>query len=146
MIAVKIEKRKEFMQAFLSADRFDELYVMNAEIRTLITTKINGLIQNGWLSEEEKKELDDAEFAKWKQIRPIVYDLVKGKKIPSAVIVNLMKIFENGDKGILRVQYINGELEVITAYQTVEFTLNKEAEFEWDEYCAKWLSAFDNGA
>ncbi len=144
MKSVKIESVKEFMSVLLSADTFDDFFVMDAEIRTFITTKINGSLHKDWMEEnegdgDEEKQKKNG-FVSWKQVRPIVYDLVKGKKTPSALVINFIKWMGNGDKGVLRVQYINGELNLISAYQAAEFSLNKEAEAMWDERCAEWLT------
>jgi hypothetical protein len=46
----------------------------------------------------------------------------------------------NGDVGSLRVEYDREGLKVYTGYMQKEFSLNKQKQQEWDDYCEKFIT------
>lgn len=121
MTSLKIEAIKEFMSELLSGELFDKFLISEVKVRTFVTTTING----------------DSIY--WKQVRPMVFELIKGRQTPSCFIVLMAHKFENGNTGRMRIQYESEELRIITSYNSIEFTMKKTSEYEWDDSCKKFL-------
>lgn len=140
MISMKIEDVKSFMSELLSGSMFDRFLITEAQVKTFVQTRISGAVLRDWYSEDElEKDEQLEEYVRWKQIRPIVFQLVKGKKVPQSLILHFVCKKKNKDVGAIQIQYEEKQLRMITAYSTAEFTLDKSAEFEWDEQCRNFL-------
>lgn len=143
MISMKIEDVKSFMSELLSGSMFDRFLITEAQVKTFVQTRISGAVLRDWYSEDElEKDEQLEEYVRWKQIRPIVFQLVKGKKVPQSLILHFVCKKKNKDVGAIQIQYEEKQLRMITAYSTAEFTLDKSAEFEWDEQCRNFLKGY----
>lgn len=138
MISMKIEDIKNFMEALLSSTVFDRFFMTEAQVKTFVKTAIDGSLLQGWYSEQERGTKPE-EYVRWNQVRPMVFQLVKGKQVPQALVVHLIYKVGNQDVGAIHIQYEEERLRLITAYSAAEFTLDKSAEFEWDEQCKNFL-------
>lgn len=85
MIAKKAEDRKQFMAMLLKDDVFDKFLVRSVSLRTNVTYEIDCAIDENWYDSEDRTELE--KYAFWSEIRPVVFNLIKGQ--PSA------RIYEN---------------------------------------------------
>jgi hypothetical protein len=100
--------------------------------------------------EERKSDGMDLEFSSWKEIRPVCFDLIKGKKTPVSFKVVLLannglieKIAANPDCGVaanlirslvLNIRYENGKVTCITGTSFTTFVMDKSVEKIWDSY------------
>lgn len=129
MVSVQIEEIKEFMNGLFAGEIFDAFEVSEVEVKTLFTSKLSGRVNSEWLDTDE----EIGEYVLWKQIKSRVYDLIKGKKTPLLFAVCFFHKKENGDRGLLRIQFEGEKLRLITGYSTADFSLDKTPQIAWDE-------------
>ena len=86
MTALQIKNTKNFMNMLLVNGEFDDFEVEEAAVATFNTFHIDGRIVREFFSEDEIRELEEkeelSEFSKWRDIRPVCFQLIKGKKTP----------------------------------------------------------------
>lgn len=141
MIVLKVEKIKEFMAKMLTGEMFDKFHVVNCEVTTFVTFQIDGKRHDEWFDTDEGPE-DTSSQVLWKQLRPVIFSLIRGKKTPEVFKVDFCHYLGNGDVGSLRMQYEKGELFLFTGYMQKEFSLNKEAQQSWDDNCRNFLREY----
>lgn len=86
MIALKITHIKQFMNRLLAGEDFDSFLLEEASISTYNTFTIDGRQNRSFYSTEEweDKEIRPYDFSTWKTVRPICFDLIKGRHTPAA--------------------------------------------------------------
>ena len=100
MIALELTDIKDFMNKLLRTEVFDHFLLQEAIITSSATYSINGQITKGFYSEEEIEELhlEGCRFLPFSMLKTNCFDLIKGKKTPSAfrfVFLLSPKIMEN---------------------------------------------------
>ena len=133
----QIEEVKPFMAQLLLQETFDKFCV--AEIRTIVPITIKGTMSHDWLSPEDAEKYKELEYIPWKLLRPVVFELIKGKQTPDFLKIQFVYYSENGDCGGLRVQFEAGTLTCLSTYTPAEFSLDRNAETFWDENCQAFL-------
>ena len=78
----QIEEVKPFMAQLLLQETFDKFCVSVAEIRTIVPITIKGTMSHDWLSPEDAEKYKELEYIPWKLLRPVVFELIKGKQTP----------------------------------------------------------------
>lgn len=159
MIAVKIKSTKQIMNALLVSETFDSFETEEVMITTFNTFHIDGHIVKEFYSPEELEEAGDTcpNFSFWKEIRPICFQLIKGKKTPvqfrfilhaSKELISTIasspscEVSENLIRSlVLNVRYENGTVSMITGTSFTTFLMDKSVEQLWDAYIRKYLSA-----
>ena len=106
----QIEEVKPFMAQLLLQETFDKFCVSVAEIRTIVPITIKGTMSHDWLSPEDAEKYKELEYIPWKLLRPVVFELIKGKQTPDFLKIQFVYYSENGDCGGLRVQFEAGTL------------------------------------
>lgn len=135
----QIEEVKPFMAQLLLQETFDKFCVSVAEIRTIVPITIKGTMSHDWLSPEDAEKYKELEYIPWKLLRPVVFELIKGKQTPDFLKIQFVYYSENGDCGGLRVQFEAGTLTCLSTYTPAEFSLDRNAETFWDENCHAFL-------
>ena len=135
----QIEEVKPFMAQLLLQETFDKFCVSVAEIRTIVPIAIKGTMSHDWLSPEDAEKYKELEYIPWKLLRPVVFELIKGKQTPDFLKIQFVYYSENGDCGGLRVQFEAGTLTCLSTYTPAEFSLDRNAETLWDETCRAFL-------
>ena len=135
----QIEEVKPFMAQLLLQETFDKFCVSVAEIRTIVPITIKGTMSHDWLSPEDAEKYKELEYIPWKLLRPVVFELIKGKQTPDFLKIQFVYYSENGDCGGLRVQFEAGMLTCLSTYTPAEFSLDRNAETFWDENCQAFL-------
>lgn len=160
MNSITITDNKNFMKKLLAADTFDGFLLEEALITTYNTFVIDGHIVEDFYTTEErelmKEETGIPSFSSWGTIRPICFDLVKGKKTP----VNFKFVLHAGDaivqqlvqdekctvspeyvkSLVLTVRYDGTEISCISATALTTFIMDKSLDALWDH----WVEAFVN--
>ena len=156
MIAIKITNQKEFMTRLLTTELFDSFFVEEASIDTFNSFHIDGRIHRNFYK-NDPDYLDDtsiSEFSLWKDLRPVCFNLIKGKRTP----LGFKFVFYLGDEakdmlvndkdsGLkpsqlslgLNIRFSNGELLLTTGMACSVFTLDKTIEKAWDDYIPRFL-------
>ena len=135
----QIEEVKPFMAQLLLQEIFDKFCVSVAGIRTIVPITIKGTMSHDWLSPEDAEKYKELEYIPWKLLRPVVFELIKGKQTPDFLKIQFVYYSENGDCGGLRVQFEAGTLTCLSTYTPAEFSLDRNAETFWDENCQAFL-------
>ena len=149
---------KAFMNHLLVADTFDNFLLAEATISTANTYQIDGHINKEFYTTEE---LSDAatlpyDFAQWKDMKPLCFNLIKGKHTPLffKFVLHLKpelvsKLLAAGNCSlpseqikalVLTIKY-DGTQAVLTtgsAYQT--FLMSKEPDTIWDKALQQFLA------
>lgn len=158
MLAFQIKDTKSFMQVLLMKEYFDHFLVEEASITTFNTFHINGRIMKDFYTSEELEEHPEKkeEFSAWADIRPIAFQLIKGKKTPlgfqfvfhlhrEAARKLLAKeectVPENALKAfVLNIKYDGSRVTCITGTALNTFLMDKSADVVWDQAMNQFLT------
>ena len=132
LIALRITNVKKFMGKLLTGEDFDSFLLEEASIRTYNTFIIDGHQNRDFYSTEEweDKQIRPYDFSCWKAMRPICFELIKGKHTPAAFhfVLHLMpeymaSILSGGDTAVtpqqikafvLNIRYDGSALTLVT--------------------------------
>lgn len=153
MKAFTIENTKNFMSKLLGSSLFDSFMLEEATIKTYNTFSIDGRIIPDFYDDYEF----GYEYSLWKDIRPICFDLIKGKQLPVfchfVMLLTPDKIAELLEKNqcainpnmvksfALSIKYSNQEITVITGTSFTTFIMDKTPDEIWDNYIEQFINA-----
>ena len=158
MIALKITGVKQFMGKLLATDTFDLFMLEEASISTYNTFSIDGRQNRDFYTAEEWEDpkIRPYEFSLWKTIRPICFDLIKGKHTPASFrfVLHLLpehvaSIMEKGDTAVtadqvrafvLNIKYDGSALTLVTGTAFHSFLMDKTPDQLWDHAMKQFLS------
>ena len=83
MKAFLIPETGDFMRKLLLQDVFDKFELVEGEVTTMVTWTVDGSLHKEFYGEEE--ETDGApgrDSCLWGEVRPVIYEMIKGKKLP----------------------------------------------------------------
>ncbi len=156
MVSIQIEHLKGFMADLLTGSAFDTYDVEEVTITTFNTFHIDGRIRKEFYSQAEAEEEGIGLFSKWKDLRPICFDLIKGKKAPLSfkIVLHLCeeekkRLIEENDltymaesigSFVLTLRYEKGTAEVITGCAMNTFIPDKTPDHVWDRVVTAKLS------
>lgn len=161
MIALKITNVKQFMAKLLGSEDFDSFLLEEAAISTYNTFMIDGHQNRDFYSTEEweDQELRPYELSTWKKLRPICFDLIKGKRTPASFrfVLHLMpehtvSILQKGDTAVtpqqvrafvLNIKYDGTTLMLVTGTSFHTFLMDKTPDTLWDNAVRQFLSKQD---
>ena len=138
MLVLQIENIKEFMGHLFNRDIFDRFHVRECEVTTFTTFHSDGKRQDEWYDTDEKVE-DSTDYVTWQQMKPYVFEWIKGKKTPHKMKIDFTHMMANGDVGSLRIQYEKERLLLFTGYMQKEFSLDKSSQQLWDDNCLHFI-------
>lgn len=157
MQALQIKDVKHFMGRLLGTDAFDSFLLEEAVIRTYNTFTIDGRMNRDFFSNEEWDDpsIRPCDFSTWKSIRPVLFDLIKGRKTPVSFkfILHLMPQYVPGvlkpsetsvtteqvKALVLTCRYENGVLSLITGTSFHTFLPDKTVDTLWDKTMKRFL-------
>lgn len=157
MIALELTDVKDFMNKLLRSEIFDHFLMQEAVITSAATYTINGQITKGFYSPEELEEfhLNGCRFLPFSMLRGNCFDLIKGKKTPSAFRFVFLLSPDNMEKTItavgssyksaditgmyINLKYQNQLLSLTTGIAYNIFSTDKTLENEWDKMVMKFL-------
>lgn len=156
MIAEQIHNLKTFMNKLLMTEAFDQFLVNDISITTFNTFHIDGNIKKDFYTDEEYDLLLRPSFSSWKTLRPICFDLIKGKHTPlkfkfifcldheaiEKLIASTDTTVEinNVNQLFLNIKYENNILTYTTGTSLNIFTLDKSFEKAFDQYINSFIS------
>ncbi len=158
MKAYKIREIKNFMSILLGGGAFDCFLLANASITTGSTYTIDGRVVKEFFTRDVNGEglLPPYEFAEWSAMRPLCFDLIKGRLTPVAFrfVLHLKpemaeQILREGNSGlgaadvkalVLNIKYDGSMLTCITATALYTFLPDKTPDRLWDEYLSCFLT------
>lgn len=156
MIALKLTNVKACMSHLLLMDTFDSFLLIEGEIMTFNTFKIDGFIQKNFYTSEELEQMGTLpEYAYWKQLREYCFSLIKGKKTPlgfrfvfSLSPKSIARLIEQNELGLnaddiqglyLNLRYDSTGLQCITGTSFKSFSMDKSLEHAWDNMVQKFF-------
>lgn len=160
MIAIKINNKKEFMSKLLVSDLFNAFLVEEATIDTFNTFHIDGKLHKDFYrnAPDFVEESFTDVLSTWEALKPICFDLIKGKLTPLGFKFilhagNELKktIINNADASLdtnditlgLNIRFSNGDVIVTTGTAFSVFTMDKTIEKAWDNYIPSFLEKSD---
>ncbi|NLL78883.1 MAG: hypothetical protein GX234_03650 [Clostridiales bacterium] len=158
MISFQIKHLGSFMHKLLSTDCFDSFLLAEASLLTAVTFVIDGHQNKAFYTSEEWEDdsIRPYEFVTWKSIRPLLFDLVKGKRTPVSFkfVLHLMPEYvgptlKQGDTTVtadqlralaLTIKYDGSALTLVTGTAMNTFLMDKSPDLVWDNAMRKFLS------
>lgn len=157
MIALRVKNVKAFMNKLLATDCFDSFLLEEAIISTYNDFTIDGHINREFYREYESNEEDEPEFdfTKWSDIRPVIFQLIKGKRTPLRMKFVLQikptafgPVLAKGETTVtgddirsmlLTVRFDQNGLVLITAISMKTFIMDRTPDMLWDQEVKKFL-------
>ncbi|MDF2821266.1 MAG: hypothetical protein K0R15_1707 [Clostridiales bacterium] len=153
MISIKVLDVKKFMEKLFIGPMFDNFLILSGDVKASISWHIEGDINNDYYSSDELEIINERKYALWSEIKPVVFNIIKGKKTPSYLKIVFMLSDENitsfatsigilpSDVGgiFLNIKYDSSGLNIITGSSQKTFSLDKTLEQQWDQATKKLL-------
>lgn len=155
MLSMKITNVKVFMNKLLREDVFDSFYLCEASLKTNASYHIDGKLNEDYYTGEEKEALGKRRYATWAEEKSLVFQMLKGKKLPVAfkfvfllsrehvekiVMQNNLSISISDIAGLfLNVLYDNGTLICTSGTSLYTFTMDKTLEYAWEAGLLKFF-------
>ncbi|MBQ9141210.1 MAG: hypothetical protein IJX63_05380 [Lachnospiraceae bacterium] len=158
MLALKISSMKTFMNHLLVADTFDNFLLEEATISTANVYQIDGHINKEFFATDELTEAQSIpyDFSQWQDIKPLCFNLIKGKRTPLffKFVLHLKpeqvsKLMAAGNSNIspeeikalvLTVKYDGSQAVLTTASAFHTFLMSKEPDVLWDKAMLQFLT------
>lgn len=158
MIAFQVKELKNFMHKLLSTDCFDSFLLEEATVTAATTFQIDGHLNRDFYSREEWEDaaLRPYDFASWKDMRGLCFDLIKGKRTPvnfrfvlhltpehTAALLqknDLSPASEQVKAFVLNIKYDGSTLNLITATALHTFLPDKTPDRIWDAAMRSFLA------
>lgn len=154
MVLLAVDSSKDFMGKLLVSDAFDSFLLQEANIITSVTHTVNGRIHADFYTEEERLS-HTGEFIPWSEIRPLIFESVKGKNTPLSLRLTLClkkeamdalmqkKNPEAANTGlralVINIRFESGAVAIMTGTSYDSFVLDRSAEEIWDETVKQFL-------
>ncbi|MBQ9118464.1 MAG: hypothetical protein IJY09_00200 [Lachnospiraceae bacterium] len=154
MVAFQIREVKKFMAKLLGQMDFDDFCVSEAEVFMAAGYKINGHRNKNFYTKEEWEAMTEPEFLRWEEIRPMVFQMIRGNKTPTSLSVVLLlsrakteSLLQDSGAGLrmedvtglyLNLKFTEGALMAVTATGLATFLPDKQLERAWDA----WVKEF----
>lgn len=156
MLALQITNLKAFMNALLAGDLFDIFLLEKATITTATTYTIDGRLNKDFYTAEELAANPlPYEFATWQELKPVCFNLIKGKRTPlhfqfvlQLMPKHIISILEKGNASIshnlvkafiVTVRYDGSHATLYTGTSFTTFLPDKEPEKLWDTAFKQYL-------
>ncbi len=153
MKLIEVDNIREFTSRLFVGEFFDNFLAVEATIYTATTFTLDGHVNKDFVGEEGMQLPEYAEgVVMWKKIKPICYDIIKGRKVPqkfkiifkmpSYIVEAFLKrtqlnIDKNNVGGLyLNVNFQENKMNCTTGASLKTFSLDKSLEQQWDEYMA----------
>lgn len=158
MTSFQITELKNFMGKLLGTGCFDSFLLAEATVCTSVEYTIDGHINKEFYTREEQEDpqICPYDFASWSDMRPICFEMIKGKRSPSRFkfVLHLMPeyvpgVLKGADSSItpdqvkalvLTVRYDGGSASLITGTAFYSFVMDKTLDSQWDKTMRQFLT------
>lgn len=157
MLLAKLINNKDFMNALLVSNLFDRLFLYEATIKTHNTYTINGKLEPDYFNSDELEALDSRTYTFWGEQRKLIFDLIKGNKLPLNMKIILMLpknliedfILSNNlpnttsdiNNLFINIHFDGKNISLTTGTNLAVFTTNKIVEQTFDGYISNFLKS-----
>lgn len=154
MISAKITNLKTFTSHLLVKDTFFPFCLAEAQIQTHSVFNINGRINPSYFPAKEQENMDTSGYNTWELLRPICYEIIKGRNLPSyfkfifrlntentrELLLGFPDFKETDIDGLfINIKYENGSLTLTTGTSLKIFTLEKSLDKAFDAFITRFL-------
>lgn len=155
MIALRFPDIRRTTAKLFTAEDFDTFLVSELSLSTLCSFQIDGHIPADYFSGEELEALPDKDLISWKQLRPLVFQLIRGNRLPGQFRIvfrlagyNVEKFlrqtglpYSPADVGglFLNLRYSGQSLTCCTGTSLNVFDLSRNLDHEWDRMVKSFL-------
>lgn len=126
---------KKFMNILLKGDKFDKFEVRSCELTTFVKFEVDCRLNKDWLDEDT-----DRIYCKWQELKPYVFEIIKGKKKPKNMkfVMALSqkcaeKVHPNALACFINIVFEENKVVVTTGTAQKEFSLDKSPELFWED-------------
>lgn len=158
MTSFHITELKNFMGKLLGTNCFDSFLLAEAAISASVEYTIDGHINKDFYTKEEQADpqICPYDFAAWSTMRPICFEMIKGKRSPSRFkfVFHLMPDYVPGVlKGadpsltanqvkalVLTVKYDGASASIVTGTAFHSFVMDKTLDAQWDKTMRQFLT------
>ena len=157
MISLKILEMNRFMGKLLKGENFDGFLLKEGFLRTSMEYRFQGRVFPEYFdTEEQEKHTED--YTYWGELKPFVFELVKGKRTPLAFAFTLLlskdtttellarrsvNVGEDSPSLFLQIRFEHGAGRIITGTARNTFTLDKSLDEAWDTEVKQLLKAME---
>lgn len=157
MISLKILEMNRFMGKLLKGENFDGFLMKEGFLRTGMEYRFQGRVFPEYFDSEEQENHKE-EYTYWGEIKPFVFELVKGKRTPLAFSFILLltkndttellarrqvKVGEDSPSLFLQIRFEHGEGRIVTGTARNTFTLDKSLDEAWDAEVKQRMKAME---
>ncbi|WP_408070624.1 DUF5721 family protein [Butyrivibrio sp. JL13D10] len=154
MIALQIKNTRQFMSTLLASESFDGFLMDSAELKIANTYMIDGHVNEDFFGEDESDK-SEYDLSTWKSLRPVCYELIKGKRTPVSFKFILCLTPDKKEQllgaelsGVVSslvfiIRFSEGHIIITTGVALSGFTLDKSYEKIWDDYMKRFLSGIN---
>lgn len=147
----KITNVGMFMNLLFSEGIFEGFYLHEADIITDSRMTIDGKRCRAFYDTDETGEGQLSEYCTWKEKKHLVFEAIKGKKLPVCMKIVLeapatilqKASFIQGEsmKYYINLKYEDRQLSVITGTASNSFSTDRETPKQWDSFAKELLIA-----
>ena len=148
MISLHFPDLRLTTNRLFAGEDFDAFLVSEMSLSTLCTFQIDGHIPKDYYTGEELEALPDPKQTAWKQLRPLVCGLIRGRRLPTQFKIVFRLAGYNVEKFLrqtglpygpedvgglfLNLHYNGQSLTCSTGTSLHVFDLSKNLDLEWD--------------
>ncbi len=156
MLAVTTKELKTFMNLLLGGEAFDSFVLCEATVTVGATYTIDGHINKAFYEPEDPHAAEDNLYQYWSDIRPIVFQMIKGTRLPLGIKIvfsfspedidafvqqNHLPVSADQISGLyLNIRYEQEQLKITTGTALRQFTMDRTIDLMWDEYVLHFLT------
>lgn len=157
MQSYQVQDVKDFMKKLLLTDTFDTFLLSEASVTTYAAFHLDGSMHSDYFSSDEAEALtvEQCGYVLWKRVRPIFFELMKGKNTPLSFQIvfrlaphNVESLIrqsgishrpEDIDGLFLNLRYDGSNLTCISGSSLRVFTMDRSLDHAWDTMLEKFF-------
>ena len=153
----QIQDLKDFMKKLLLTETFDAFLLSEASVTTYAAFHLDGSIHPDYFSTDEAETLttEQCVYVLWKRVRPLFFELMKGKNTPLSFQI-VFRLAQYNVESLLRqsglsyrpedveglfltLRYDGTQLSCISGSSLRIFTLDHSLDHAWDAMLEKFF-------
>ena len=159
MLALQKKKKKKFMGKLLAGEVFDNFLLVEIDVANYAAIHLSGRRNHAWYDDDEWAEIKEQEYMTWREVRPLVYQFIKGKRTPLSMKGVLLLSKENTERILeknhlpftleqvgglfLNFRFEGGKLLLVTGTAMNGFIPDKSLEHQWDQDVKIFLKHYE---
>lgn len=158
MHSLRITAVGNFMKKLLSSDCFDAFLMSSAALNIASGWKADGHLNKDFYTQEEWEDpqIRPYDLIEWSRMRPVFYELIRGKKVPSSfsfvlqlkpdLAKELLDHYHEGNNEgpvnalVLTIRYEHSTLTCLSGVSMKSFTTDKSVPDLWDRYILAFMN------